>query len=235
MRRFWDARASEDPFYFVDNQLRYGDPDLERFWAGGREALDKMMELLDARIASTDTIVEIGCGVGRITRPLADRGEQVVAVDVSEQMLEAAKQLNPGLDNVEWVLGDGESLAPIGTSSADVCHSFVVFQHVPDPRVTLGYVREMGRVLRPGGTAFFQVSNQPDVHRKPPLRKRLRPLLGAALGRAPKGQLDPSWRGSAIDLGELRSVARGARLDLERVVGEGTQFCLVLLRKDDRE
>jgi SAM-dependent methyltransferase len=235
MKRFWDARAREDPFYFVDNQLRYREPDLERFWAGGQEALDKMMELLDVRIVSTDTIVEIGCGVGRITRSLAERGRRVIALDVSEQMLDAAKRLNPGLDNVEWILGNGERLAPIGAASADVCHSFVVFQHVPDPRVTLGYVREMGRVLRPGGIAFFQVSNRPDVHEKPPLRKRLVPLLGAVLGRAPKGQLDPAWRGSAIDLNELRSVARGASLDVERVVGEGTQFCLVLLRKGDLE
>ena len=101
--------------------------------------------------------------------------------------------------------------------------------------ITLGYVREMGRVLRPGGIAFFQVSNQPEVHEKPPLRKRLRQWLHAALGRAPKGQLDPAWRGSMTTLNELRCVARAAGLDLQRVVGEGTQFCLVLLRKDERE
>ena len=35
MQRFWDARAREDAFYFVDNTLNYRAPDLERFWAGG--------------------------------------------------------------------------------------------------------------------------------------------------------------------------------------------------------
>ena len=32
---FWDERAREDAFYFVDSRLDYGDPDVERFWAGG--------------------------------------------------------------------------------------------------------------------------------------------------------------------------------------------------------
>ena len=40
MRRFWDRRAREDAFYFVDNRLWYRDPDLEGFWAGGREVMD---------------------------------------------------------------------------------------------------------------------------------------------------------------------------------------------------
>jgi SAM-dependent methyltransferase len=231
MKEFWDARAREDPFYFVDNQLRYRDPDLERFWAGGREALDKMMELLDVRIAPTDSIVEIGCGVGRITRVLAERGAAVRAVDVSEQMLDCARRLNPGLGTVEWVLGDGETLAPIETSSADICHSFVVFQHIPDPRITLGYVREMGRVLRSGGIAFFQVSNRPDVHQTRRLRERARLRIRGLVGRAPRGQSDPAWLGAAVSLSDLREVARAAALDVERVVGEGTQFCFVRLRK----
>jgi SAM-dependent methyltransferase len=231
MKKFWDARAREDPFYFVDNQRRYKDPDLERFWARGRDALDKMVELLDVEIAPTDTIVEIGCGVGRITRSLARRGGMVFAVDVSEQMLERARRLNPDLDNVEWVLGDGETLAPIPSAVADLCHSFVVFQHIPDGRVTLGYVREIGRVLRAGGTAFFQVSNRPEVHRKPPVRDRLSIALQALFGRAPRGQSSAAWRGSAIDLDELRSVSADVALEVERVVGEGTQFCFVVLRK----
>jgi SAM-dependent methyltransferase len=231
VKRFWDARAREDAFYFVDNELRYKHPDLERFWAGGREALDRMLQLLGVKIAPTDTVVEIGCGLGRITRPLAERGGTVLALDVSAEMLDRARRLNPDLDNVEWVLGDGETLAPIASGTADVCHSFVVFQHVPDAQITLGYVREMGRVLRPGGVAFFQVSNRPDVHKNPPIGKRLRSDLRALFGRAPRGQSHAAWRGSAIDLGELGSVAADSGLEVDGVVGAGTQFCLAALRK----
>jgi len=231
MKRFWDARAKEDAFYFVDNQLRYRDPDIERFWAGGQEAFDRMLDLLDVRIAPDEVIVEIGCGVGRITRCLAERGGHVRAMDVSEAMLEQARSLNPELENVEWILGDGRSLSPIETASADVCHSFVVFQHIPDPEITLAYVREMGRVLRAGGIAFFQVSNEPEIHRKRSVWWRLRFTVLAQLGRAPQGQSHPAWRGSSIDLDELRAVAQKAGLEIEQVVGAGTQYCFVLMRK----
>ena len=51
------------------------------------------------------------------------------------------------------------------------------------------------------------------------------------VGRAPRGQRDPAWLGSAVDLDELRAAAADGGTQVERVVHEGTQFCLVLLRK----
>jgi SAM-dependent methyltransferase len=231
MKRFWDARAAEDPFYFVDNRLSYRRPDLERFWAGGREALDAMLDTLGLEIAPEDEIVEVGCGVGRITRPLAERGAHVHAIDISERMLEVGRALNPGLENVEWILGDGRSLAGIPSASADVVQSYVVFQHIPDPETTLGYVREIGRVLRPGGWAAIQVSNDPRPHRRPSRIARARLAMRALLGRAPRGQGHGAWLGSAIDLDRLRKVAAEASMDTDRVVGAGTLYCLVLLRR----
>ncbi len=232
MREFWDARADEDAFYFVDNRLAYGAADAERFWAAGPELLDRILAELGARIDAGDALVEIGCGIGRMTRPLAARAASVRALDVSERMLALAREHNPGLANVEWVLGDGRSLAPIADASADGCFSHVVFQHLPDPELTLGYVREIGRVLRAGGWAAFQVSDAPEVHRRPPPLRRLRAWLGARRGRAPGGQSHPAWRGSAVDLGRLRATAVEAGLAVERLSGERTQFCLVLLRRE---
>jgi SAM-dependent methyltransferase len=230
MREFWDARAAEDAFYFVDNRLEYGSPDAERFWAGGAEVLDAMLPQLGVAIDPGDDIVEIGCGVGRVTRALAERGSSVRAIDVSPAMLERARAFNPGLANVEWLLGDGRTLTEIEPASADACFSWVVFQHLPDPEMTLGYVREIGRVLRKGGWAAIQVSNRPEIHRRRSAFRRLLAKPRELAGRGPRGQADPAWLGSAVDLGRLREVAFGAGMDTERVVGEGTQYCLVLLR-----
>ena len=231
MREFWDARARENALYFVDNRLEYGNPDEEAFWADGPSLLDRILGELGALIEPGDEIVEIGCGVGRMTRPLAQRGARVLAIDVSERMLELARGYNPALANVEWILGDGRTLSPLPDASADVCFSHVVFQHIPDPEITLGYVREIGRVLRPAGWAAIQVSNAPEIHRPPPPTRRVRTWLRGLRGRAPGGQAHPAWRGSAVDLERLREVAAEAQLSIESVVGEGTQFCFLLLRR----
>ncbi len=231
MKEFWDARADEDPFYFVDNRLAYRRPDMERFWAGGEEALDSMLDALGVSVASTDSIVEVGCGIGRITRVLANRGADVRALDVSARMIDLARAHNQDLRNVRWILGDGRTLAGIDSESADVCHSHVVFQHIPEPEITMGYVREMGRVLRSGGWAAFQVSNQPSVHRGRPTRERVRTSLRSLVRRGPRGQAHRAWLGSAIDLDHLHVAAREGGLEPARVSGEDTQFCFVLLRK----
>jgi SAM-dependent methyltransferase len=232
MERFWDARAREDAYYFVDSRLEYRSPDEEAFWAGGEEALDKLLGVLEAPpIEADDVVVDIGCGIGRLTRPLAGRASRVFALDVSSEMIERARRLNEHLDNVEWLHGDGESLQPIPDASVDACVSHVVFRHIPDPAITLRYVLEMGRVLRPGAFAAFEFSNksEPHVHRSSGRYLRLRGLVG----RAPRGVTDSAWVGSHVELEDLRRVAAQAGLRLERVRGEGTDFCAVLLRRTD--
>jgi hypothetical protein len=53
----------------------------------------------------------------------------------------------------------------------------------------------------------------------------------AAVGRAPRGQAAPEWLGSAVELGELEEAVADGGMEVERVVGEGTQFCLVRTRR----
>jgi SAM-dependent methyltransferase len=226
--RFWDERAREQALFFVDNTVDYRNPDVERFWAEGEEAASAILAELAVEVRSTDTVVEIGCGVGRLTRALAVRAARVIALDVSQEMLARARELNPQLENVTWLHGDGESLAGIGDASADGCFSHVVFQHLPAPELTLGYVREMGRVLRPGGWTAFGLSTDPAVHRP---RRRAGWRLAALLGRGPRGQEHPAWLGSAVPLDRLERCAEEAGLELERVLHPGAQFTLVRGRR----
>jgi SAM-dependent methyltransferase len=228
MRRFWDARAREDALFFVDNNRGYRAPEDEGFWEAGERALDVLLERLDLRLRLEDVVLDVGCGVGRLTRALAGRGRTVHGLDVSPEMIARAREALAGLDNVDLHLGDGTTLRPIDDGSCDAIVSLVVFQHIPDPAITLGYVREMGRVLRPGGWAAFQISNDPRIHR---LRQPLGQRAASLLRRAPRGQRDPAWLGSHVDLDALSEAATDAGLAVERVVGEGTQYCLVALRR----
>lgn len=231
IRRFWDRRARENAFFFVDTRLDYGDPDLDWFWRDGDRILDETLALLGVEVGAEDDVVDIGCGVGRFTRALAARAQSVRALDVSPAMLEEARRHNAHLENVEWIEGDGETLAPLPDRSADACFSYVVFQHIPDPEVTYGYVREMGRVLRPGGWAAFQVSDDPSVHAPRGPAATVRAAIAGLARRAPRGWTRREYRGSAVDLGELRAAAAAGDLDVERIEGAGTQYCLVLARR----
>lgn len=234
--QFWDRRAEEDAFFFVDNRQAYGAPDLERFWSEGEQALDNMLDVLGASISRQDRVLEIGCGVGRLTRSLAARGASVRALDVSERMLELAREYNHRLDNVEWILGDGSSLTGVDSASVDVCISHVVFQHIPDPEITLTYLREIGRVLRPGGWAAFQFSNDASLHQRPGWTSRAGQLVRSLAGRSPRGQGDPHWVGSMLEIEDLRRVARDAQMRIDKLVGEGTPFCCALtVRLDSAE
>jgi N-acetylglucosaminyl-diphospho-decaprenol L-rhamnosyltransferase len=222
--RFWDQRARENALYFVDNELDYENPDADSFWQRGEDVVERMLDSVGLSIAPDDVVVDIGCGVGRLTRALAGRAGHVYGIDVSSEMIELARQHNPELDDVEWLHGDGRGLAPLADASVDGCFSHVVFQHIPDPEITLEYIREMGRVLRPGGWALFQVSTDPSVHRPPAtLKSRAKTLL--------RRRDDRAWWGSAVDIDSLRRAATQAGFSIERVLDAGSQYTTVLARR----
>lgn len=235
MERFWDERAREDAYFFVDTRQHYGRPDAERFWVEGQAALETLLGSVDAEVRGGDRVVEIGCGLGRLTAPLAARAREVVALDVSPEMLGRAWEIHQALDNVRWMHGDGRTLTGIDDSSADLCISHVTFQHLPKPELTLGYVREMGRVLRPGGCAVFGFSNDPTAHRgvKQGAARALAGRLRERLGQVPRGQRNPAWLGSAVELDELSTAAQEAGMGVDRVAGAGTLFCVAKTRKAD--
>lgn len=229
MGAFWDARARENAHFFVESRLDYADPDLTAFWASGEEAVAAFERELAFEICCGQEVVEIGCGIGRLTRVLARRGVDVRALDVSAEMLARAQALHaraPARGEVRWLLGDGRGLTGIEDASADGVLSHVVFQHLPDPELTYGYVAEIGRVLRPGGWAAVQVSTDPGVHRP---RARIGARVRALTRRGPKGTAHPAWLGSAVDLERLLAVAGEHGLELAAASGAGTQFTLLRL------
>jgi SAM-dependent methyltransferase len=233
MRSYWDAKARENAMYYIHSELDFKNPDQAEFWASGAANLEATLEPFGRRFTPGDSVLEIGCGMGRITRAIAERAGSVIGVDVSEEMVSRAREALAGVPNVEIRLGDGTSLAGMDDASFDACYSFIVFQHIPDPAVTCGYITEIGRVLKPGGWAVFQISDQPDVHlsssyeRGAQLRLRWRRLFR----RAPTGGLEPQWLGSAVPRAALIEAISAGGLQLNRTVGDGTQFCFVDVTK----
>jgi SAM-dependent methyltransferase len=228
MRRYWDERARENAMYYIHSRLDFAGVDEAQFWASGAENLDQTLAPFGLAIGPADRVLEIGCGIGRMTRAIAARAASVTGVDVSAEMVDRGRRALAGTGNVELVLGNGRDLGVVPDASVDVVYSFIVFQHIPDPQVTCGYIREIGRVLRPGGWTVFQVSQRHEIHRRQSWEAEdgLRGRLRRWTGRAPR-TLDPEWLGSAVDPVDLARALEEGGLVLDAAVGEGTQFCLV--------
>jgi SAM-dependent methyltransferase len=98
--------------------------------------------------------LEIGCGAGRITKPLARTFDRVFAVDVSEEMLQLARKAVGS--NVQFSLIDGLHL-PQAEGSVSSVFSTHVIQHVDTKEIGYAYFREFYRVLEKGGTIMVHL------------------------------------------------------------------------------
>lgn len=153
-RAFWDAAAREDAYWHIAT----GAPkDPDGFYRHGAEETDSYLAFAGMTPDPEGTLLEIGCGAGRMTRRLADHYGEVLALDVSSEMLVRAKTALADLDNVTYLLGNGRDLGEIGDDGVDAVFSYVVLQHIPDPKVQLSYLREIARILRSGGQAAVQI------------------------------------------------------------------------------
>ena len=102
------------------------------------------------------TCVEIGCGVGRLTCALAEDFDTVVALDVSPDMIDRARERAPA-DKVEFEVVDGCEI-PRPDASVDAVFSVIVLQHLESFAVVEGYLREAFRALRPGGSVMLNIT-----------------------------------------------------------------------------
>ena len=110
-----------------------------------------VLERIRAAVSPTPTtrVLDLGCGPGIVSAALAPSAQEVVAFDLTPEMLEKARQRcrEAGLQNVRFDLGRAEQL-PFPDGSLDAVVSRLTFHHFPDPQHVLG---EMVRVTRPGG------------------------------------------------------------------------------------
>ena len=105
--------------------------------------------------------LDLGCGTGEMLKLIlqADHRKKLYGIDLSEKMLTVARSKLP--DQVKLLLGDSESL-PFPDSSFDVVYCNDSFHHYPAPQNVL---REVHRVLKPGGTFLLGDCWQPFVGR----------------------------------------------------------------------
>lgn len=136
----WPGRERSGPNPWTDKD----------FYALGESDWNDFFKRWNSYGLNVEHVLEIGCGAGRITRPLAKFFKRVTATDVSSEQIRLAKKALPDVQ-VNFLVSDGTALeAPNGAFSGMFsCH---VFQHFDSLKDALAVFREVHRVLQSRGT-----------------------------------------------------------------------------------
>ncbi len=209
MRSDWNQRAQEDAHYFVAFGRR--DQDDEEFFASavdvvrGLEA--ELPRLADARPRARRAL-EIGCGPGRLMKPLSRHFGEIHGVDVSDRMIELAARNLRDVPHAHVRHTNGAELAPFADDSFDFVYSYAVFQHIPSADVIFAYLREARRVLKTGGILRCQLNGLPKTAAR-----------------------YTTWSGARISAEEVRAFTRENDFQLLALDGLLTQYMWTTWRK----
>ena len=126
----------------------------ESMEAEHRPIVEPTLQLM--HLAPADVVLDVGCGGGWLVRELASRVPRghVVGMDVSDEMIARARHASSNVRNAEFVVGSVHAI-PRESDSFDKFISVESSYYWPDPA---GGIRELFRVLRPGGSAWILIN-----------------------------------------------------------------------------
>jgi len=214
MRADWEQRARQDAEQYVyTRDLSTDETDLE---ASGRVNFEQLVRpflpvLLRGRPPKSCRVAEIGCGLGRMTRSLADEFLEVHGVDISSQMVQQAKDRLRDCSNARLQVNSGTDLACLPSNYFDLVFSYLVFQHIPAREVIENYLFESARILQSGGAILFQLNG--DWAKDDPQRDR------------------DTWIGETFSFMEASQMLIRSGFQPITATGAGTQYLLLAARK----
>lgn len=175
---------------------------------GFQHLRDRIIELAAPQVH--DVVVDVGAGTGLLSLDLAPCVEEVWAIDIAPAMVEylRTKAASARLDNLRSAAGSATSL-PLVDASADLVVSNYCFHHLDD-EAKLRALREVHRILRPGGRLAFGdmmfTLKLADTRDRAVVGDKVR----AMLRRGPAGVLRLAKNGARIAIGTWEQPARAA-------------------------
>ncbi len=116
-------------------------------------------EIIARHVKGTE-VLDFGCGTGRSSRFLKNLGFKVTGIDISENMLQKAREFDPEGD-YRLVKEDDYSQFP--DFSFDLIQSIFTFDNIPSCNRRLLIVKQLRLLLKPGGTMIF-LDSTPDIY-----------------------------------------------------------------------
>ncbi|MGO9560037.1 MAG: class I SAM-dependent methyltransferase [Acidimicrobiales bacterium] len=126
----------------------------ESFAEGGRLDCDR----LSPWFSENSTVLDLGCGIGRVAKFVAPKCAKLWAVDVSERMLEMAAVRLSDFKNVSYVHSQDVSIPEVRDASVDLAYSLLVLQHLEREDAFL-LLEELRRLIKPTGTVVLTYPN----------------------------------------------------------------------------
>ncbi len=165
----WEKFGKANPYYAVLTDNRFAtenlsEENLQTFFETGEDHVAhvlKTLQFLDDQPIVLDSVLDFGCGTGRLLVPFSRVAENVTGIDVSASMLAEAKNnmAKYQVNNVQLV----ESNSPdvLKDHQFDLVHSYIVLQHIP---VHTGYhvLDVLTQLIKPGGYGMIHLTYSND-------------------------------------------------------------------------
>jgi SAM-dependent methyltransferase len=163
-RQDWERLAEVDAMWAVLTApgRKGGRWDAVEFLATGEAEIGDVLAAAErlGRPARTESALDFGCGVGRLTRALGKRFGHALGLDISAGMIEQAQRLNADVPACQFRVNDAPDLGQLQSDSFDLVYSSIVLQHLPSPADIERYVGEFLRVVRPDGLVVFGIPSR---------------------------------------------------------------------------
>ncbi len=161
----WNDIGKKRPYYSVLSSKEYTNENYSRnknkFENSGRNeviSIENRLKYVNLDLEKFESCLEFGCGVGRVTRFLAEKVRRVVGVDISKSHLEICREYldKNGITNVslDCINPSSDSLSIQG--KYDFIYTRIVLQHNPPPLISM-LLQNLLSSLNPEGIAMFQV------------------------------------------------------------------------------
>lgn len=159
-KKKWNVLAEENGKYYIVSKEGKSITD-EKFRTLGQQNYTELVAsdpVVKEALGdfSDKKALEIGCGIGRVTEFFATDFAQITGLDISDKMVENARERLSHIPNINFIATDGMHY-PIPDQSIDFVFSYIVFQHMPSVEVVKENFKEIRRVLKDTGLAKIQV------------------------------------------------------------------------------